>query len=94
MKLRVQYTAQLRTAVGRTEDEVELPEGSSLAALVEHLAAQLDDAAAGHLVGPGGGIRPSLLVVVNEAAAPAHAVATTSLQDGDVVLLLPPIAGG
>ena len=94
MKLRVQYSAQLRTAVGRSYDELELPDGSSLAALLDHLASRLDEAAAAHLMAPGGAIRPSLLIVVNDSAAPVHAAAVTALKHGDVVLLLPPIAGG
>jgi sulfur-carrier protein len=94
MKLHVQYSAQLRTAVGRPHDDVELPSGSSLAELLAHLAANLEEAAANHLIGPGGGFRPSLLIVVNDSAAPVHAAATTELKHGDVVLLLPPIAGG
>lgn len=94
MKLRVQYSAQLRTAVGRPHDELDLPDGSSLAALLDHLADSLDEAASAHLFVPGGGFRPGLLIVVNDLAAPVHAAATTKLRHGDVVLLLPPIAGG
>ena len=33
MKLRVQYMAQLRSVIGCAEEEVELPDGSNLAAL-------------------------------------------------------------
>jgi molybdopterin converting factor small subunit len=94
MRLRVQYSAQLRTAVGRPHDELELPDGSSLAGLLDHLASSLDEAAAAHLITPGGGFRQSLLIVVNDSAAPVHAAADTELRHGDVVLLLPPIAGG
>jgi molybdopterin synthase sulfur carrier subunit len=94
MKLRVQYTAQLREAVGRPHDELELPEGSSLADLLRQLAVQMDEAAAAHLIAPGGRLRPSLLVVVNESATSIHVAAATVLRHGDVVLLLPPIAGG
>ena len=94
MKLRVQYTAQLRTVVGRTEDEVELPEGSNLAALLEQLAIRLGDGAAAHLTGPQGKLPRSLLVVVNDEAASAHEAAARILRAGDVVLLLPPVAGG
>ena len=94
MKLRVQYSAQLRTAAGRPEEEIELPEGSSLAALLGFLAGQLGDGAAPHLVAPGGEAPRNLLVVVNGSAASAHEAAATVLRAGDVVLLLPPIAGG
>jgi molybdopterin converting factor small subunit len=93
MKLRVQYTAQLRTAVGRAADEVELPDGSSLAALVHHLAEKLADAGP-HLTTADGQIHRSLLVVVNDAAVTARDAATAYLREGDVVTLLPPIAGG
>jgi MoaD family protein len=93
MKVRVQYTAQLRTALGRPEDEVELREGSNLAELLEHLTVKLDGAAA-HLVSADGRIHRSLLVVVNDAALPSHDASNTRLRSGDVVTLLPPIAGG
>lgn len=94
MKLRVQYSAQLRAAVGRPHDELDLPDGSSLAELLDRLIGSLDETARTHLVAPGGGIRRSLLVVINESATPVHAAASTELRHGDVVLLLPPIAGG
>lgn len=94
MKLRVQYTAQLRTAAGRPDEEVDLPEGSTLAALLAHLAERLDRAAAMHLVSAEGSIRPSLLIVVNDVVTSPDAAGDKVLQSGDEVLLLPPIAGG
>ncbi len=94
MKLRVQYTAQLRTAAGRPEEEVDLPEGSTLASLLAHLARRLDEGAATHLLAAEGHIRPSLLIVINATVIPADAANSTMLRPGDVVLLLPPIAGG
>lgn len=94
MKLRVQYTAQLRTAIGRPEEEVELPEGSRLSELLDHLVIRLGEGAATHLVTTSGEVRRSLLVVVNDSASPACEAAATVLRPGDVILLLPPIAGG
>jgi molybdopterin synthase sulfur carrier subunit len=94
MKLRVQYTAQLRAAIGRPEEEIDLPDGSSLEALLDHLVSQQGAAAATHLVTSSGEIRSSLLIVVNGTAMPVHSAAERQLKEGDVVLLLPPIAGG
>jgi molybdopterin converting factor small subunit len=94
MKLRVQYSAQLRAAIGRPEEEVELPEGSRLAELLAHLVLRLEEGAAAHLVTSSGEVRRSLLVVVNDSASPACEAAATVLRPGDVVLLMPPIAGG
>jgi MoaD family protein len=93
MKVRVQYTAQLRTAAGRPEEEIDLPEGSSLADLLSHLAVSLDGAAQ-QLVAADGRVHRSLLVVVNDSALASHDASTTTLRCGDVVMLLPPIAGG
>ncbi len=93
MKLRVQYTAQLRTVTGRPEEVVELPEGSSVAALLKHLAANSDGAAA-HLLSADGQTHRSLLVVVNDSAMGTRDAQNTELRCGDVVTLLPPIAGG
>jgi molybdopterin converting factor small subunit len=93
MKLRVTYTAQLRTALERTEDFVELPEASSLSELLVHLAEQ-NQAARLHLLTAAGQVNPCLLLVVNEAAIAASDATSIVLKDGDAVLLLPPIAGG
>jgi molybdopterin converting factor small subunit len=94
MKLRVQYTAQLRTVTGRPEDVVELPDGSNLATLLNHLRNLLGDAAAFHLVATSGKLPRNLLIVVNGIAASGDDAADTVLSSDDVVLLLPPIAGG
>ena len=91
MKLRVEYMAQLRAAAGCTHHEVELTLGNTLADLLAHLAASLAEARS-HFLTSSGQIQPSLLVVVNGAAVGARDGVT--LKDGDVVTLLPPIAGG
>jgi molybdopterin converting factor small subunit len=94
MKLRIEYMAQLRSATGRTAEEVELPAHSSLAALVAQLADACGEESRRHLLGATGQIQNGLLVVVNGAAQSAHAAAALVLQDGDHIVLLPPIAGG
>ena len=85
--------AQLRAAVGRTEEEVELRDGNSLAELLNQLA-NTHSAARSHFVTETGHARPSLLIVVNDAAVPAREATATALHSEDVVTLLPPIAGG
>lgn len=94
MRLRVQYTAQLRTVVGRAEEEIELPEGSNLAELLAHVASEMGRDAAGYLIAPGGGLQPSLLVAVNNRAISTREALAVPINNGDVVTLLPPIAGG
>jgi MoaD family protein len=94
MKVRVQYTAQLRASVGRGEDELELAEGSSLADLLSHLASCWDRAAQVHILSDTGQPRLSLLLVVNGMAVAVSDSSKTNLRAGDVITLMPPIAGG
>ena len=93
MRVRVQFTAQLRTAIGRSSDELELPDGSSVTALIESLAARFTEARP-HLLTADGQPHRSLLVVVNDAAVTAASATEGRLRDGDTVTLMPPIAGG
>jgi molybdopterin converting factor small subunit len=94
MKIKVQYAGQLRSAIGRSEDDMDLPEASTLPALLRDLAAKLGERAANHLTTPAGDIACGLLIVKNGAAVAASDAAKTVLAGGDTIALLPPIAGG
>lgn len=93
MIVSVQYMAQLRTLVGVSEEQFELPEASHALTLVKRIA-QDRSAAASHLLAESDSVRPSLLIAINGKAIALQNVAATMLEDGDVVTLLPPIAGG
>jgi molybdopterin converting factor small subunit len=94
MRVRVQYTAQLRATVGRGEEELVLAEGSSLADLLSYLASSWDRAARAHILTDSGQPRLSLLLVVNGLAVAVSDAGRTILHAGDVITLMPPIAGG
>jgi MoaD family protein len=94
MKIRVQYLAQLRDAVGRADEVLEIPDGSSLASLLVQLAELYGARAKPHLLAANGTPQRSLLTIVNELAVSPPAANATELKPGDVVILMPPIAGG
>ncbi|MEY4178679.1 MAG: hypothetical protein RLY70_2253 [Planctomycetota bacterium] len=93
MKLRVKYSGQLRTATRCGEEDVGWSPDRTLAELIAHLA-ERHAAGRPHLLSDSGAIRPSLLIAINDAAVMANEANATRLRDGDVVWLLPPIAGG
>lgn len=94
MNVRVEFAGQLQTATGQTNDRVDLPEGATVAMLLEHLGNCCGDQARPHLFSASGHVQPSLLVAINGTALPSRLAGATVLRDGDTVLLLPPIAGG
>lgn len=74
------YFASIRELTGLAEEEVELPEGSTVGALMETVKGRHEP-----LRGAG-----RVLVAVNgEFAEPGDA-----LGEGDVVALFPPVSGG
>jgi molybdopterin synthase sulfur carrier subunit len=85
MSLRILYFAALRDALGLAEETVELsvlpPGGRNVAALADHLAARHPAYAAR---------REHVRIARNEA----FATPDEALADGDVVALIPPVAGG
>jgi molybdopterin synthase sulfur carrier subunit len=82
MTLRILYFAGLREAVGLAEETVELPEGvRTVRGLADHLA---------RLRPAYGARRAHVRIARNEAFAGDD----DPVADGDVVALIPPVAGG
>jgi molybdopterin synthase sulfur carrier subunit len=81
MRVRVRLFASLREAAGRSEVDLELPEGASAQAAWERLL--LDHPALSAR-------RPHLAVAVNRAYRGFDA----RLAAGDEVVFIPPISGG
>jgi MoaD family protein len=93
VKIVVQFSGQLRSLVGDREVTWDCPDAIGLHELLALIAARYPDCRE-HLLAAEGVVRPSLLLVVNGVAVSAEAAAQTALRAGDVVALLPPIAGG
>lgn len=94
MNVCVEFTGQLKTAIGQSNDQIELPEGATLAMLLAQLGERCGDEARPHLLNASGQMQPSLLAAINGSALPSRQAGATVLRDGDTVVLLPPIAGG
>lgn len=94
MNIRVEFTGQLRTAIGQADEQVEVPEGATVAMLLEQLVQRCGDQVRMHVLDASRQPQPSLLVAINGTALPSRQAASTALHEGDAVVLLPPIAGG
>ncbi len=81
MRARVLFFGMLKDLVGRSSEEIDLPDGADLGSIFEHYAAQqprLRDLA------------PSIVAARNQE----FAALSTPLADGDEVAFLPPVSGG
>lgn len=81
MNIAVRYFAHLRERLHRESDSIELPDGATVAELLDRLGEREPVVAAS---------RRSLQVAVNMEFMPGK----TPLRDGDEVALIPPVAGG
>jgi len=97
MKITVQYTTQLRTAMGRAEEVIETDaEDSERDFTVQDLLLKLAASNAEHferlVIDAQRQLLPNMLVTVNDqqVGSPSE----HSLNDGDTVLLLSTISGG
>lgn len=85
MRLTVKYLAQLKRAAGIASEEIEVEAGCTVSSLLAMLARRAERTV-------GRFYSPALLVFVGEDLARPEA--ERPLQDGDVITLLPPMAGG
>jgi molybdopterin synthase catalytic subunit len=81
MRIRVLYFAVVRERLGRGEDTIEVPVGTTAGALLDELERRHDAIA---------GLRQYLQVARNQSLVQPGVV----LSDGDEVALIPPVSGG
>lgn len=81
MRVRVLYFAVVRERLGRDDEEIELPAAADVAAAWRELERRHPELSS---------LRPVVKLAVNEE----FATADRALADGDVIALIPPVAGG
>lgn len=94
MQVEFQLEAQLRRAAGLPRVSLELADASSLLAALQSLATHVGESAAAHLLTESAAVRPGLLILVNDNPVAADEADQCLLSPGDMIFLMPPIAGG
>ncbi|MCS6769472.1 MAG: MoaD family protein [Candidatus Caldarchaeum sp.] len=92
MKVATKYFAFLRERVGKDAEIFEMPEGSTVADFIELVKSVHGDKLQNDFTGVG--LRAGFALAVNGENVDRTLWRTTKLRDGDVVVILPPIAGG
>ena len=81
MRVRVLFFGMLKDAAGKQSDTLDLPEGSSVAGVLEYYGSRVPALKE---------MLPSVALAVNQQ----YAGAETKLKSGDEIALLPPVSGG
>ncbi len=92
MHVTVIYMGQIKGAAGMASEGFDLPDGSTLHALIARVVTAHGELLRGLLLDDAGALRPSLLLSVNGRQLRRNHPAV--LYDGDEVLVMTPIAGG
>ena len=92
MKITIEYNGQLRHVAQKESDTIEVANGTPIPEIIAQAAAAYDDSFRIILFDGDGQLLPSALVLFRDE--PVDREQWPPLNDGDVITLLPPIAGG
>ncbi|MCT4586949.1 MAG: MoaD/ThiS family protein [Carboxylicivirga sp.] len=90
--IKVKYTAQLKKAVGKANDVLEVEETVTLEGCLKLLRAKYTDAFTNIVFDEDGHYLNAVLLVVN--GVQRDFLDATAMQNGDELMIMSPIAGG
>ena len=95
VKVKVQFFVSLRELVGTREETLELPERSTVRALLDSVVKSHGERLMDYLYDPKTGhLRPSIHLLVGDKPISAIDGMSTVLSDGVVFAIIPPVGGG
>ena len=95
MRIVIHSILKLKEALGGGDQEMDLPQGTTVARLLERMREKWGESLSSHLFDPAGNRPlPSVRVMVNGRTIQFLDGTETVLKEGDEVLLLPLVTGG
>jgi|GEM_PF-1562666 len=94
VKITFQFEAQLRHTTGRSGFSADFEPACSVSQAIQVLAGLMGEEFSARVLSAGGDVQPGLLIFLNERPLLPAELAATTLSEGDVLLLYPPISGG
>ncbi len=95
MKITLHTILGLKQIVGQRLTEIDLPQGARVEDFLVYMKETWGDKLAGQLFDPiSGAVLPYVRIMVNGQTIDYLEFMQTPLQEGDEVLILPPVSGG
>lgn len=94
MRVNVRYFAEVRELVDLREEVVDLPSGSTVKALLDHLAAKHGEKLKEYLLDEAGNPKPYLQFLIDEKSVSETGGVGTVLKDRCQFAIIPPVGGG
>ena len=93
MKVKIEYSAQMKKSIGHAVEEMDLPESTTVQDLVVKIATREGEPLSSFLLDATGQLGGSILLFLNDEQV-LWAGPGAALKDGDVLTIATPIAGG
>ena len=95
MKITLHTILGIKEVIGQRLTEVEVPRGSSVADLLTYMRERWGDRLTARVFEPeSGAVLPYVRIMVNGQTIELLKGMKTPLEEGDEVLILPPVSGG
>jgi len=94
VRVTTRFYAFLRESVGKEHETLELDEGATVSDFLRVIGERYRDALGRLVFEEGARLRKGFAIALNGVSIRPEAWAETRLNDGDVIVILPPIAGG
>ncbi len=92
MKIKIKYTAQLKKAIGKAEDLVDVNEGINIEGILNHLNKIYSKEFANIVFNQDGQFMNAVLLILNGKQIAFNS--EKEVKENDVITIMSPIAGG
>ena len=94
ISIKIKFFTILREIVGKKDEQVKLPESTTLDVLLKQLARKYGEGFENYVYDELGEVRSHLQFLINGKSASTAQGLKTKLREGDEIAILPPVEGG